>query len=197
MNVKKPKVILASGSPRRKEILEKMGVEFEVVLGGHEEDMTLPFPPVELAKYLALGKARNVSEKFPDSIVVAADTIVVLEGKVMGKPHTKEVAEKMLVRLSGKAHEVITGMAITRKATGVVIVEAVVTGVVFKTLSEKQITDYIDTGEPLDKAGAYAVQGLGGALIEKVTGDYWSLVGLPAHILAKHLESFGIYAKTI
>src|SRR3989338_9607180 len=109
-----------------------MGVEFEVVLGGHEEDMTLPLPPVELAKYLALGKARNVSEKFPDSLVIAADTVVVLEGKVMGKPHTKEAAEKMLLRLSGKAHEVITGMAITHKATGLAVVESVVTGVVFK-----------------------------------------------------------------
>lgn len=197
MKVKSPRVILASGSPRRKEILEKMGVTFEIVTSDYAEDMTLPLPPDELVKHLAFGKAEGVAKKFPDALVIAADTIVVCEGKVLGKPHTAAIAEKMLSQLSGKNHEVITGMAIVYVAGEKFIQEAASTKVIFKTLTEIQIKEYVTTGEPLDKAGAYAVQGLGRAFIEKIEGDYWNLVGLPAGRLAEHLKVFGVSVKSL
>lgn len=197
MKTKNPKIILASGSPRRKEILEKMGVEFEVIPSGYEEDMTLPLSPEELVKKLAHGKAEEVARKFPEAIIIGADTIVVSDGKVLGKPHTKEAAVKMLTELSGKTHGLVTGLAIIHFAGKCVIREAVPAKISFKILTAETIREYVETGEPLDKAGAYAVQGLGGKLIEKIEGDYWSVVGLPARVLAEHLGTFGINAKLI
>lgn len=191
------KIILASGSPRRKEILEKIGLEFEVVQSNYVEDMTLPLPPRELAKRLALSKGEDVARRFPEALVIAADTVVLLDGKLLGKPHTVSAAEKMLTRLSGKTHEVITGLALICASEKYLVQESVSTSVVFKTLTAEVIKKYVGTGEPLDKAGAYAVQGLGGELIEKVEGDYWNVVGLPANLLAKHLRLLGIEARNL
>ncbi|MCR4311560.1 MAG: Maf family protein [Candidatus Taylorbacteria bacterium] len=194
MNDTTVKIILASTSPRRKEILEKMGVAFQVVASKYEEDMSLPLSPSDLVKHLAMGKAVDVANRFPECLVIGADTIVVLGDEVMGKPHTNDVAEEMLKKLSGKKHQVITGLAIIYKEGGVMINEVMPTSVYVKNLNKKEISEYIATGEPLDKAGAYAVQGLGGALIEKTEGDYWNLVGLPAGRVATHLRAFGINA---
>ncbi len=177
--------------------MERMGLEFQVVPSSYEEDMSLPMSPSELVKHLAMGKAEDIARRFSDELVVGADTIVVLGDEVLGKPHTKEMAEKMLKKLNGKKHQVITGLAIIHKDSNTIINEAMATSVFFKVLNDEQIRDYINTGEPLDKAGAYAVQGLGGALIEKVEGDYWNLVGLPASNLAEHLKGFGIIAKSL
>ena len=197
MSVKAPKVILASGSPRRKEIMKKMDLEFEVVPSGYEEDMALPLRPVALVKELAKGKAADVAKRFPDALVIGADTVVVAHGKVLGKPHTQEAARDMLRALSGTTHEVVTGLALVCVERQYNVEEAVSTKIVFKTLSEPDIEKYIESGEPLDKAGAYAVQGLGGELIEKIEGDYWSTVGLPANLLAKHLRTLGISVRDL
>ncbi|MDO8482810.1 MAG: Maf family protein [bacterium] len=197
MKAKSPRVILASGSARRKEILEKAGLKFEVVPSDYEEDMTLPLPPAELVKTLAFGKANDVASRFPDAVVIGADTVVVLEGKVMGKPHTSVAAQKMLSLLSGTTHEIVTGVAVVCKGSGFVAKDAVSIKITFKDLTEEAIKNYVQTGEPLDKAGAYAVQGVGMELIEKVDGDYWGAVGISLAILARHLKVFGLSVELL
>lgn len=188
------KIILASGSPRRKEILENVGLQFEVVASSYEEDMTLALKPQELAKHLSLGKAEDVAKNNPDSIIIAADTFIVLnDNKILGKPHTGEMAKETLQSISGKILKVITGYTVIDATTDKSISEAVVTEVFIKELSEREIDAYIATGEPLDKAGAFGIQGHGALLIEKINGDYFNVVGLPLFSLAKSLKEFGIF----
>ena len=186
------KIILASGSPRRKELLEKAGVSFEVVVSEYEEDMTLPLPPDELVKYLSHEKAETVAKTHTDAIVISADTIVVYGDIVLGKPHTEERAREMLRLLSGKQHSVFTGFTIILEDEKKTISRAVESKVFFKNLSDEEINEYIATGEPLEKAGAYAVQMLGQKFVEKIEGDIPNIIGLPITEVIKELqENFG------
>lgn len=185
-------IILASTSPRRKELMEITGLPFVVVASPYEEDMTLKMKPKELVKHLAKGKAQAVADNYQNEIIVGADTIVVLGKQIMGKPGTEAKARTMLKQLSGKPHKVITGYCIIDSATGKTLTKAVETKVYLKKLSDSEITNYIKSGEPLDKAGAYAIQGLGALFIKKIEGDFLNAVGLPIQDLAQDLKKFGI-----
>lgn len=186
------KIILASQSPRRKQLLEQIGLKFEIDPSNYEEDMTLKMEPNKLAEFLSLGKAKDVAQKHKDSIIISADTIVAIDGEVFGKPKTSERAKYMLQKFSGKAHSVITGFTIIDTEANKEITKSVETKVYFKNLSEKEIDAYIATGEPLDKGGGYAIQGLAALFVEKIEGDYFNIVGLPILSLTIELKDFGI-----
>lgn len=186
-------MILASASPRRKALLEQMGIkDFRVVPaeGGERIDHTLPFE--EMAKKLALGKAEWVARREgSEPLIIGADTIVVLDGQVMGKPRNQASAFQMLSSLSGRRHTVYTGLAVLRGEEQMLACEA--TGVRFCNLTEREILDYIATGEPMDKAGAYGIQGLGALLVDNIQGDFYNVVGLPICRLGRMLAGFGVY----
>ena len=186
------KIILASTSPRRKELLTKTGLTFDIVSSNYEEDMTLDFPPEELVIHLSKGKAEDVAKKYQDAIVIGADTIVAHNGKVYGKPHTSEKAKETLKKFTGEKNNIITGFTVIDTKTGRSFSKAVSSTVYFKNYTEKDIDDYVATGEPLDKAGAYAVQGLGKELIEKIEGDYSCILGLPIDDIMKVLKEFNV-----
>src|SRR3989344_8942913 len=186
------KIILASTSSRRKEILTKTGFVFEVAESNHEEDMNLSLAPVDLAKYLSLGKAKAVAKRYNDAIIIAADTFVVYDDHVLGKPKTESRAKEMLEMLSGKEHEVLTGVAIIDTANGRESSFVEITKVFMKHLTLDIIQAYINTGEPLDKGGSYALQERGALLIEKIEGDFFNVMGLPVMRLAEELEKFGV-----
>jgi septum formation protein len=186
------KLILASSSPRRKEILERLAVPFETQNSNYKEDISLDISPQDLARTLALGKANAVVEKNTNAVVVGADTFVYFNGKKIGKPKGKEEAIKILHEMSGKTHSVFTGFAVVDTDTKKTVSNVVETKVYFKKISDKLIRDYVDTGEPLDKAGSYALQGLGAILIDKIDGDFFNVMGLPLSSLAETLREFGI-----
>ena len=190
---KTKKIILASASPRRKEILEKTGLQFIVDAGDYEEDLSLRMPARRLARYLSCEKAKAVAEKYKNAIIIAADTIISLDDKVFGKPHTDSEAIKMLNILNGKAHDVITAFTIIDTGERQRMSRSVVTKVYFRKMTMREIEEYVRTGEPLDKAGAYAIQGLGAAIVKKIEGDYNNVVGLPISALMKVLRKFGVY----
>lgn len=185
-------IILASGSPRRRELLALTGLKFRVVAGDYEEDMTLPFPPRKLARFLSLEKGKAVALKHPGALVIAADTFIYFRGKLLGKPASTDDARKMLRQLSGRPHLVITGYAILDTRTGKTLTKAVGTKVFFRDLADREIDAYVASGEPMDKAGAYAIQGLGSLIVSKIEGDYFNVIGLPLSSLATSLKSFGI-----
>lgn len=185
------KFILASGSPRRKELLSRMGIKFEVVISDADEKSVTKDVPVRLyVQELALLKASAVAKNLgKDTVIISADTVVTLDGKVLGKPKDKEDAHKMLTALSGREHEVYTGVCVMRRSDSKVTCKSVCTRVKFKSLTEDRIDAYIATGEPMDKAGAYGIQGVGSMLIEGIDGDYFNVVGLPIATLADILEN--------
>jgi len=184
------RIILASTSPRRKKLLSKTGLVFETIESGYEEDMTLPMNPEELVEHLSFNKAKAVFENNRDALVIAADTFIVFNGKYLGKPKNEEESRKMLELLSGKEHHVVTGVTIISKDKTVSFNSKA--KVYIKKLSPETINSYIKTGEPLDRAGAYAVQGRGAVLIEKIEGDFFGVIGLPISRLSEELKSFGI-----
>lgn len=186
------KIILASGSLRRKQILEQIQLPFDVIIGDYEEDMTLDLDPIELAKVLSLGKAQDVSQKCSEGIVIGADTFIALDGKIMGKPKDAQGACDMLRELSGKVHSVITGLTVIDAGNGEVISRAKEVRVHIKDLTDEEIQSYVDSGEPLDKAGSYAIQGLGSKIVEKIDGDYYAVMGLPICELCSVLSEFGV-----
>ncbi|MEI7424815.1 MAG: nucleoside triphosphate pyrophosphatase [Candidatus Staskawiczbacteria bacterium] len=186
------KIILASQSPRRRDLLKQIGLEFEIDPSGYEEDMSLKMKSKELAEFLSLGKAKDVAQRHKDSIIISADTIIAIDDEVFGKPKTPERAKYMLQKLSGSVHSVITGFTIIDTETNKQISKAVETKVYFRNITEKQIDVYIATGEPLEFAGAYAIQHLGGLFVEKIEGDYFNILGLPILSLVVELERFGI-----
>ncbi|HVZ12044.1 MAG TPA: nucleoside triphosphate pyrophosphatase [Patescibacteria group bacterium] len=189
------KVILASTSPRRIEIMKMLGIEFEVIGSGFDERTVDLKNPKRLVEALAYEKARLVSEKNPAAIVIGADTIVVLNKRILGKP--KDVAEvrRTLRELSGTRHKIITGLAVIDSAGKREFVGSIVSSVKLKNILDKEIESYIATTEPLDRAGSYAVQGVGSMFVEEIKGDFFSIVGLPINILREKLNEFGI--KTI
>lgn len=185
--------ILASQSPRRKELLKNIGLEFEVIVSEADESSVSSdgIAPSLYVQELALIKAAATAKKVlknKKAIIIAADTIVTLDGKILGKPKDETDAEKMLVSLSGRRHEVYTGYCVMRVKDGYTVCNNVKTDVYFKDLTLEKIRAYIKTNEPSDKAGSYGIQGIGGLLIEKIDGDYANVVGLPVSSLADTLE---------
>lgn len=170
-------LILASGSPRRKELLELCGIPFEVEVADIDERLDLAADLEDEIKKLAYRKAEKVFENHPDAIVIGSDTIVVIDQEVLGKPKTDENARIMLKKLSGKVHQVITGVCVLSAERCESF--AVSTDVEFFPLSEEEISDYVATKEPLDKAGGYGIQGKGALLIKGINGDYYSVMGFP------------------
>jgi len=187
------KIILASASPRRKELLEKICLKFEVEPSNYAEDMHSNLNPDELARAISLGKARAVARKHRNAIVIAADTFIVFGGKIMGKPNTEAEARKMLMTLKGKSHSVITGFTIMDTEENKVLTKSVETIIHIKNLTTEEIDAYVRSKEPLDKAGAYAIQGLGSVIVERIEGDYFNVMGLPLSALAEGLKEFGIH----
>jgi septum formation protein len=185
-------IILASSSPRRKELLGKIGLKFTVDPSEYPEDRHSDLNPEGRVKSISLGKALAVAKKYEDAIIIAADTLGILRGKIIGKPPTADAARTMLREMSGKSHRVITGLTIYDTANRKLVTRSVETRVYFKKLSSEEIENYIKSGEPLDKAGAYAIQGLGSVIIEKIDGDYYNVMGLPLNALAESLKEFGI-----
>lgn len=194
----KRRMVLASKSPRRRELLEMLGAQFEVITSDCDENIT-GLAPRDLVHELALRKAEAVYERLndPDDVVIGSDTIVTPDGvKALGKPRDRGDAVRTLTELSGKWHSVCTGIAVIGRAadnTSKKIAETVETKVKFLDLTKEECERYADTGEPLDKAGSYGIQGRGGALVEKIDGDYYSVVGLPVSRLRVILrDEFGI-----
>jgi len=186
------KIILASASPRRKEILLKTGLSFEVQESEYEEDMALAMPPGELSEYLSLGKARLVADKNNDAIVIAADTFVVCDNKFLGKPKTESLAREMLSILSDKENDIFTGVTIIDSSNDHTVSFHEISKVFMKKMPPETIELYIKTGEPLGMAGGYSIQGRGAVLIEKIDGDFFNAMGLPLSRLAEELKDFGI-----
>jgi septum formation protein len=186
------KIVLASGSPRRKELLEKIGLKFEVDPAEYVETLKSGMKPEEIARYLSLQKAQSAAKKYPDAIIIAADTFGVISGSVIGKPHNEAEARNILRKLSGRPHRVITGFTMMDTAVGKAVTRSVETTVHFRKLTDEEIDAYVRTGEPLDKAGAYGIQGLGAVLVDRIEGDFYNVIGLPLSALAEALKEFGI-----
>lgn len=179
-------IVLASSSPRRKEIMENAGFKFAVREPNVEENLKIKLPPIDLVMKLALKKATAVSKNSEDEVIIGADTIVCIDGKNIGKPTNADEAKLMLEQLSGRLHRVYTGVAIIAKdRQETFFVQAKVN---FRELSPETIQNYIKSGEPFDKAGGYAIQGLGSTFVEKIDGDYFGVVGLPIAQVALRLE---------
>ena len=183
-------IILASQSPRRRELLGGLGVEFTVMSPAADETLPSGISPREGVEELSRRKALSLSEKYPCDIIIAADTLVALDGRCLGKPHDGVEAKKMLAALSGRAHEVFTGVTVCLGEK--TLTQSERTEVVFRELCESEIDAYVATGEPLDKAGAYGIQSKGGLFVEGIRGDYFNVVGLPVCRLGLMLGEFGI-----
>ena len=180
------RIVLASGSPRRRELLAKMGYEFDVCTTVVDE--TAFGAPEEQVRELARRKADAACALCPDAVVIAADTLVALDGRTLGKPADDAEAMDMLRALSGRAHDVFTGLCVTDTRTGRRALCAVGTRVVFRALTEDELRAYVATGEPRDKAGAYAIQGGAGAFVEAFEGSFNNVIGLPTERLRDILD---------
>ncbi|MGL4911371.1 MAG: Maf family protein [Romboutsia sp.] len=185
-------IILASASPRRKEILENTNVKFDIIKSEIDEVILDQELPPEVVMRLAFEKAMDIASKNEDSLVIGADTVVVLDNTILGKPKDEEDAFDMINKLSGKTHQVVTGISLINLNVNKKIIDYVVSNVKFKDLSKEDIIDYIKTNESLDKAGAYGIQGYGALLVEEIQGDYFNIVGLPisrlSDLLRKHFN---------
>lgn len=192
------KVILASGSPRRRELLAQIGIEFDVRVS-EQEEIYHSTVPEEIVKELALLKAEHVAENMQEEeragkVIIGADTVVVQDGRILGKPQGEEDAFRMLKKLQGRSHEVYTGTALLyfegkEKKT---VNRAVKTNVYVDAMTEKEIQAYIASGEPMDKAGAYGIQGKFAAFIERIEGDYYNVVGLPVSFVYQCLKQWNL-----
>ena len=181
------KLILASASPRRKELLRYITEDFTVRVSNADETVPAGLTPEETVKYLSRVKADAVFTGSRDEVIVASDTVVVIDGAVLGKPHSEEEAVEMLRTLSGRTHTVYTGVCVRTAAEEEVFAER--TDVTFYPLTEEEIRAYVATGEPMDKAGAYGIQGKGCRLVKRIDGDYFTVVGLPVAELVRRLEA--------
>jgi len=187
----KSSFILASVSPRRKELLKGMGIEFDVIPSGINEDFLNGETPRDHVLRLSKEKSSAVSCNNPDVWVLGADTVVIIDGEVIGKPGTQNEARAMLARLSGREHRVITGFTIVNKSAGVMITDTVESFVIFKEISEDEMDWYVKTKEPYDKAGGYAVQGMAAFFIREIRGSYTNVVGLPLTEVVTALKRVG------
>jgi septum formation protein len=186
------RLVLASSSPRRAEILDRLGLDFDVEAADVDETRRPDETPLDYVERLARAKALAVFR--PGSLALGFDTVVVHEGRVLGKPAHPEEARSMLRRLQGDSHEVMTGLAVAGTGDGgapEVFSSVDVTEVFFTTMTEEEIDDYVDSGEPMDKAGAYALQGYGGVFVQSVRGSAHNVVGVPVHLLGRLVARFG------
>ena len=181
------KIILASASPRRKELLKLIFDDFEVSPSNADETLPEGLPAENAAEYLACLKAKSINNA-ANTVVIGCDTVVVIDGKILGKPKNESDCKKMLKTLSGKSHFVFTGVCILYNNQEISFTEK--TEVVFHDLSENEIEKYINTGEPFDKAGGYGIQGKGSLLVKEIHGDYFNVVGLPVSAVNQKLKSF-------
>lgn len=186
------RIVLASGSPRRKEILEKYDIDLLVEKSNVKEKTNNGERPEQIAMSLALIKALDLSKKYSKDIVIGADTIVIIDDIILGKPIDRKDAYNTLSKLSGRYHQVITGISLIKEEMNIKIIDYENTKVKFRELTDSMINRYIDTGEPFDKAGAYGIQGLGQILVENIDGCYLNVVGLPLtkidKLLYKHFN---------
>jgi len=189
-------IVLASQSPRRSELLKQLGLNFIIRTSDIDESNSMGLEASELVQHLAFEKARVVAEELKlesDFIVIGADTVVVNKGNILGKPKDKQDAFNMLKSLSGEWHEVMTGIAVIDANSFRYDKSVEITRVKMKDLDDETINAYINSGEPLDKAGAYGIQGLGAVLVEKIEGCYFNVVGLPISKLSDILRNYGVY----
>jgi len=186
------RLILASKSPRRRYLLEQAGLVFSVIPSEFDESSVTMADPDLYVRTLAESKAVDISEKYPESWVIGADTIVMIDGTILGKPESEVQARSMLGKLSGKTHQVLTGYCICCKAKNRIFSETIKTDVFLKTLSREEIEWYVQTGEPFDKAGSYAIQGIGTFLVKRINGSYTNVVGLPVCEVIEFLINEGI-----
>ena len=177
--ISNPELILASQSPRRRDLLKQAGLEFSVIPSSFDENSIKPTSADVFVRRLADEKAGDISAQYPKSWVIAADTIVYIEDTILGKPGSKTEARDMLLKLSGNTHQVLTGYCICCHSNGRTYSDVVRTDVLFKNLTATEIDWYIDSGEPFDKTGAYAIQGIGTFLVRRINGSYTNVVGLP------------------
>lgn len=185
------KLILASSSPRRKELLSGLGLSFVIDSSDVDESFAPGTPPQQVVQMLALRKASAVAHKYNEGLVIGSDTIVVLNDEILGKPSDDADAYHMLSKLQAQTHQVLSGVAIVNASTGESKVSFSCTEVTMRALSDKQIHKYVQSGEPRDKAGAYAIQGLGSTIVERISGDYFTVVGLPLCLLNQMMTEFG------
>mgnify|MGYP001027943159 FL=1 len=185
-------IILASNSPRRRELLAQIGIrDFQILSPDVDETVEPGLSPARMVETLSLRKARAAAGRAgADDLILAADTVVALDGRVLGKPRDQGEAFAMLSALSGREHRVYTGVTVLRG--GQAATEHEETAVAFRALSPEEIRDYIATGEPMDKAGAYGIQGVGALLVQGIRGDYCNVVGLPLFRLGRMLSGFGV-----
>lgn len=196
------RLILASASPRRRELLERLGLPFEVRPSGIEEPLAAEVPASTLATTLARAKAADIADRLraagEAALVLGADTLVVLDGQPLGKPTSRSDARAMLRALRGRSHEVVTAVVVrAADPAGRELTEAVVSQVLMRDYTDDEIAAYVATGEPDDKAGAYAVQGRGRRLVSRVDGCYTNVVGLPLRTTARLLQAFGLTPASI
>ncbi len=182
------KIILASASPRRKELMELAGYDFEVICADIVEVVPEEAMPQEVVMSLALQKAQAVAAEHKEAVVIGSDTVVALDGKILGKPHSEQEACEMLRSLSGRTHKVFTGVAIVCGGKGKNFFDE--TDVEFYSLGDDEIKKYVATGEPTDKAGAYGIQGKGSVLVKRINGDFFSVMGLPIAKLYREMSDF-------
>lgn len=180
------KLLLASSSPRRAEILRAVGWPFHALATNIDETLVPGETAPQLVERLALGKAEAAAKQHPSALVLGADTTVVVNSEILGKPSDERDAQRMLRLLSGKWHDVLTGVALVRtEGNGCRVVAHEITQVRFAEMSDAEIDWYVKSGEPMDKAGAYAIQGRAALFIEEIRGDYWNIVGLPLRLVYK------------
>lgn len=190
--VNNSRLILASKSPRRRYLLEQAGLVFSVIPSNLDENSIPLSSPKTYVRHLAEAKAKDVSVRYTDSWVIGADTMVFIDDTMLGKPGSRSEARKMLRRLSGRSHQVLTGYCICCQTADRLFSETVVTEVFVKELTELQIDWYINSGEPFDKAGAYAIQGIGTFLVKHIRGSYTNVVGLPVCEVVDFLINAGV-----
>ena len=189
--MKLPPFILASTSPRRQELLQQLGIEFQVVPSKAEEVFDENLSPLELCQLNAHRKARAISKQFPDSLVLGADTLVFLERQILGKPVTLSEAADMIQRLQGRTHQVVTGVSLIHLRGHCERIFAINTDVRFRPLNDIEIRNYLSRINPLDKAGAYAIQEHGELIVEEISGSFTNVVGLPMEKLKSELQAWG------
>lgn len=191
----KKKIILASQSPRRKWLLEQIGLEFDIIPSNFDEgNLNDKKFSKRLIESLAHQKGLEVAGRVPEeALIISADTVVIVGSKILGKPRDEVDAKKILQQLSNRTHKVITAVAIIDKYEDKTLINSAISKVKFKKLLDREIDDYIKTGEPMDKAGAYGIQAYGSLFVEKVEGCYNNIVGLPLNLLYEMLKSFGVY----
>ncbi|MGE6629067.1 Maf family protein [Bacillus sp. NPDC077027] len=183
-------LILASQSPRRKELLDLAGLSYDIKVSHIKEELNRNFSPAQNVQWLAEQKASDIRRFNPHAVVIGADTIVAINGQCLGKPKDEQEAKRMLHLLSGQTHQVLTGVSIQAENKTETFYEQ--TNVTFWELETEDINRYVASGEPLDKAGSYGIQGKGALLVKKIDGDYFSVVGLPLARTVRVLKTFGI-----